>query len=165
MPQRGFDRLVAVLRNLKYMPAMVRMMIDLVDAQEDAARQDYLSAERRLIRIYSFAPAAAVARSTTNLLMALVSLRLGNLEAAAELAPTAISHVRSLRAFANPAERAYLQYVGLLIFEEATRRLGTPKSLDIGMDYEDLDLQKVRGSLRDAYPLHHVGAAVAPQIH
>jgi len=159
------ERLVTVLRNLKYLPAMVRMMTELVDAQQDAARENYLSAERRLVRIYGLAPPGAVERSTTNLLMALVSLRLGNLQAAADLAPTAVSHVGSLRAFANPAERAYLQYVGRVIFEEATRRLGAPKTFDVGVDYEDLDIRRVRASLRDAYPIHRPDNTVAPQIH
>lgn len=165
MRQHWLKRFLTVLRNLKYVPALVRMVVEVVEAQEDAAQLNYLAAERRLLRVYGMAPPGAVERSTTNLLMALVSLRLGNAEAAAELAPAAISHVGSLRVFANSAERDYLRYAGRQIYEEATRQLGKPDSLDVGVEYGDLDVQKVRSALRDAYPVVRPPATVAQQIH
>ncbi|WP_156400554.1 hypothetical protein [Caulobacter sp. Root655] len=97
--------------------------------------------------------------------MAVVSLRLGNFQVAADLAPTAVSSIGSLRVSANPAERAYLQYAGRLVFEEATRRLGAPKTINVSVDYEDLDVRRVRDSLKNAFPVHRSRAAVIPQIH
>jgi hypothetical protein len=144
---------------------MVRMSMELVEAQADVAKYDYLAAERRLLRVYGLAPPGAVERSSTNLLMALISLRLGNPQAAAELAPTAVAHVGSLRVYANPSERAYLKYAGRLIFEEATRQLGAPKTLSVGVDYEDLDMRKVRNSLRDTYRVPVPAGLDTPQAH
>jgi len=163
MPQRW--SLINAIKDLRHVPTFIRMAAELVEAQEDVARQDYLAAERRLVRIYSLAPPGAVERVPTNLLMALVSLRLGNPSAAVHLAPSGVSHVGSLRAFANPAERAYLQYAGKLIFEEATRQLGEPKTLDIGLEFDDLDVERVRRSLREAYPVHRAHAEGDPTSH
>ncbi len=158
-------RLLTIIRNLRHVPAIVRMAITMVDAAEDVAQEDYIGAERKLLRIYGFAPPGAVERSPTNLLMALVSLRLGNPSAAAELAPLAVEHLSNLRTFANSAERAYMRYAGRLIYEEATRQLGSPKSLDVGIDYDDLDIGKVRSSIRDAYPVRRSVTQDQRQLH
>src|SRR6478672_7304598 len=101
MPQRWYERLVTALRKLKQLPAVVRMGFGVAKAQGDVAQRDYLAAERRLIDIYGLAPPGTVERTPTNLLMALVSLRLGNARAAAELAPLGVEHVANLRRFAN----------------------------------------------------------------
>jgi hypothetical protein len=158
-------RLLTIVRNLKYLPAIMRMGFEIVQTAEDVAEKDYLAAERRLLRIYAIAPPGAVERSTTNLLMALVSLRLGNPTVAAELAPLAVENLRNLSAFANPSERAYMRYAGKLIFEEATRQLGSPKNLDVGVAYEDLDMGRVRSAIRDAYAVRRSGTKDQPQLH
>jgi hypothetical protein len=153
---------------LWHLPTIVCVSVGLTDAQNDVARQDYLSAERRLLRVYSLAnrmPPWAIKATLANLLMALVCLRLGNPQAAADLAPTAIGSVRSLRASANAGERAYLSYAGRLIYEEATRQLGSPGSLDIGVEYEDLDISKVRRRIRSAFPVTRSLRAAPPQLH
>lgn len=165
MHRPSLQRLVTVLGNLKHIPALLRMVFELVEAQGEAAAENFLAAERRLIRVYGLAPPGAVERSTTNLLMALVSLRLGNPKVAADLAPSAVSHVGNLRVFANGAERAYLRYSGRLIYEEATHQLGAPKSLDVGVEYADLDVRRVRSSLRDAYPVYRPRSALDIRLH
>lgn len=157
--------LVKFLRDLRHLPTIIRMAAEVVEAQEDVIRRDYVAAERRLVRVYTMAPPGTVELSTTNLLMALVSLRLGNPSAAADLAPIAVSHVGSLRAFANKAERAYLQYAGRLIFEEATRQLGHPKTINVGVEFEDLDIRRVRPVLRDTYPVSRSPSQDVQKLH
>ena len=101
-------RVLHLLRRLGEIPAYWCMMWAYVDAMEDVRRHDYVEAEKRLLRVYEWAPGDAVDRTAVGLLMSLVALRLGNLSAAAELAPNAVRHVRALRVYANDAERAYL---------------------------------------------------------
>lgn len=159
-------RFFVALKNLQHMPAVFRMAYELVEAQADVARQDFRAAERRLVRIYDMhLPRRALERSPADLLMALVFLRLGNPEAAAKLAPDAVRQVGSIRKWANPIERAYLRYAGRLIFEEATDQLGAPMTLDVGVDYEDLDIERVSSSFRDAFPVYRSRYAAAPQAH
>lgn len=141
------------------------MAIELVEAQEEVARHDYVAAEGRLTRVYELAlPDEVIERSTASLLMALVSLRLGKPQLAAELAPAAVRHIDSIRTYANPVERAYLKYAGRLILEEATDLMGTPMTLDVGVDYDDLDSGRVRGALRNAFPVYRSRYADAPPI-
>lgn len=161
----SLKRFGTIVRKLKDLPAAVRMAITMVGAAENVSRKDYPAAQQKLLHIYSFAPPGAVERSTINLLMALVSLRLGNPAVAAELAPVAVEHLKNLRAFANPAERAYMRYAGKLIYEEATEQLGSPKRLDVGVDYENLDIARVRNSIRDTYPVRRAVALNQRQLH
>jgi len=163
--QSLLGRLVAAVQYLKHVPAAVRMMSELVDAQRDAAQHDYLGAQTRLARVYDLAPPGAVGRSTTNLLMALVSLRLGNPQVAADLAPTAVQNVCSLRSYANKAERRYLSFVGKLIYEEATTQLGMPTTLNVGVEYDEVDAQRVRKELRNAYPINQSLDEASVQAH
>ncbi len=165
MLQSWIEHFVKVLGNLKHLPAAIRISVELVRAQAEAARGDFSAAERRLVRIYGLAPQEMLEHSTTNLLMALVALRLGNPGVAADLAPSAVSHVGCLRVSANGAERAYLSYAGRLIFEEATEQLGAPKTLNVGVEFDDLDVRRVRGSLRAAYPVYRPRREVSPHVH
>jgi hypothetical protein len=158
-------RLLVIIGKLKYVPAVVRMGIDMVEAAGDVAQQDYVAAEQKLLRIYRVAPPGAVERSPTNLLMALVSLRLGNPSVAAELAPLAIDNIGNLMVSANHAERAYMRYAAKLIYEEATQQLGAPKSLDAGVDYDDLDVRRVSRRIRDTYPVRRARREIEPQHH
>lgn len=159
-------RVVRAVQNLHHAPAIVRLADDLYEAQADAARQDFVAADKRLLRISeSSLPQHVVDQSTATLLKALVSLRLGDPAAAAELAPTGVRNVESLRAYANPEERAYLAYAGRLILEEATDQLGDPMTLDVGVDYDELDIGRVRSALRDAFPIYRSRYADVPQVH
>jgi hypothetical protein len=158
-------RLGNLPRILWNFPGIVRMSVQLAEAQDEVAKRDYLAAERRLLRVYRSAPPGLNGGTLVNLLMALVCLRLGRPQAAADLIPTAVGHIRSLRALANEAERAYLSYAARLIYEEATRQLGSPKSLDVGVEYDDLDVSKVSARFRAAYPVHRPDGDAAPRLH
>jgi hypothetical protein len=147
------------------MPGSVKMAIEIVEAQEEVARHDYAAAESRLKRVYELAlPDRVMERSTASLLNALVALKLGRPQIAAELVPDAVRHIGSLRTYANPVERAYLKYAGRLILEEATDLMGTPMTLDVGVDYDDLDSDRVRGALRNAFPVYRSRYADAPPL-
>jgi hypothetical protein len=65
-------RLVGAWRDLTHFPAFLRMAVELVEAADEVARQDFFAAERRLLRICGAAPSGTVERSTTLLLMALL---------------------------------------------------------------------------------------------
>ena len=147
------------------MPAVLKLALEMVEAHEEVARQDYAAADVRLQRIFALGlPDHVVGRSTASLLMALVSLRLGKPEVAAELVPYAVRHVGAIRSYANPVERAYLKYSGRLILEEATDALGRPMTLDVGVDYEDLDIDRVRTGIRRTFPVYRSRHAEAPPL-
>jgi hypothetical protein len=76
-----------------------------------------------------------------------------------------VAYVQALKFSANSAERAYLAYAGRLIFEEATRQLGVPKTLKIGIEYDDLDVAKVSSDLLAAYPVYPSDGMAARQLH
>ena len=160
------SRCVNIIRNARYIPSVARMAYEVVEAQAEVAKHDYPAAEKRLKRLYSMGlPESVMQRSTASLLMALVSLKLGDPEAAAELVPKAVTDVSSIRAYANPVERAYLQYAGRLILEEATAAMGRPMTLDVGVEYDDLDAGQVRSSFVDTFPVFRSRYADAPPIH
>jgi hypothetical protein len=96
--------------------------------------------------------------------MALVSLRLGKPELAAELVPNAVHHIGAIRTYANPVERAYLKYAGRLILEEATDLMGAPMTIDVGVNYDDLDADRVRSSIRGSFPVYRSRYADAPPL-
>ncbi|MGQ3308654.1 MAG: hypothetical protein ACT6SD_15145, partial [Brevundimonas sp.] len=102
--------------------------------------------------------------SKFSLLTALVALKLGNPKTAADLVPRAVHRLDDVRFYANPVERAYLKYAGRLILEEATVLLGDPRTLAVGVEYDDLDSDRVRSSLRDAFPIHRSRYAARPQL-
>ncbi len=158
-------RLATLVRNARHIPGSLKLAIELVEAQEEIARHDYVAAEARLKRVYRLAlPDRVMEQSTASLLMALVSLRLGRPQVAAEIAPNAVRNIGSIRTYANPTERAYLRYAGRLILEEATALMGTPMTLDVGVDYDDLDSHRVRGALRNAFPVYRSRYADAPLL-
>ena len=83
------SRCVNIIRNARYIPSVARMAYEVVEAQAEVAKHDYPAAEKRLKRLYSMGlPESVMQRSTASLLMALVSLKLGDPETAAELVPS-----------------------------------------------------------------------------
>ncbi|TPW03529.1 MAG: hypothetical protein FD125_1555 [bacterium] len=160
-----FRRLTALVRNAQHLPRALKLAIEMVEAHEEVARQDYVSAEARLHRIFAMGlPDHVIGRSTAKLLMALVSLRLGKPGIAAGLIPDAVHDIGAIRTYANPVERAYLKYAGRLILEEATDVLGESMTLDVGVDYEDLDVTRVRNAIRLVFPVYRSRHAPAPRL-
>lgn len=154
-----------LLRFIWHLPTNLRVAIDLAEATEDAARGHFLAAEKRLLRVFGLSVPGSLGRTPAHLLLALVSLRLGNVAAAAELAPVGVAHVASLRKYANTAERDYLAYVGKLLFEEATEKLDRPATLTISVRYEDLRLEHVRSELTDVFKVYRSSWEPAPGVH
>lgn len=138
---------------VRLLPVMCRVAIDLQDAMYAAGRNDYVVAERYLRRIYALGPPAILERTSANLLKALVCLRLGSPAAAVDLARAGVAQVGALRRVHNSAERAYLQFAGAQIFEDASKLIGAPRTLDIGLTYDELDVAKVSALVRDAFPI------------
>lgn len=158
-------RLTTLVRNVRHIRGTIILVFETVEAQADVARNDYAAAEVRLRRVSRLAlPDRLLARSTVSLLTALVALKLGKPRTAADLVPQAVHRLDGIRFYANPFERDYLRYAGRLILEEATELLGAPKTLDVGVDYDDLDSDRVRCSLREAFPVYRSRYAVRPQL-
>ena len=119
-------------------PRFVRMIAANYRAIRAIRAHQYAHAEKSLLRVYELmAPGEEVALSI-NMSMCLVSFRLGNTAAAADLALKAIRQVKAPGALvgASATERDYVRYYGKLIYEEATRRDGSPMVIDIGIEIQ-----------------------------
>ncbi|MES2835049.1 MAG: hypothetical protein V4707_10125 [Pseudomonadota bacterium] len=148
------------------LPAIARMAFELVEAHEEAARQDYRGADRRLSRIEGLGlPEHMMKRSTLTLLKALVALRLGDAKTAVELLPRGVHEVSFLRKGINASERDYLKYAGRLLLEEATEQLGEPLTMGVGVEYEDLDISRVGDSFWKGFPIYRSRYADPPEVH
>ena len=142
------------------------MALKVVDAQAYAAQQNDSAAERLIIQVYEMdIPEQLRQRSTAELLLALVSLRLGKPQVAADRAPIGVRNIGMLGSYVNPTERAYLKYAGRLIYEEATDQLGEPMTIDVGVEFDNLDARKVRSALRDAFPVYRSRYSDTPSTH
>jgi hypothetical protein len=160
-----FSRFTNLARTVRNIRATIILAFEVIEVQADVARNDYVAAEKRLQRVSRLAlPDRLITHSTVSLLTALVALKLGNPKTAADLVPRAVHRLDDVRFYANPVERAYLKYAGRLILEEATVLLGDPRTLAVGVEYDDLDSDRVRSSLRDAFPIHRSRYAVRPQL-
>jgi hypothetical protein len=158
-----FTKLARHVRNIR---GAIILAFEVIEAQADVARDDYAAAEKRLQRVSRLAlPDRLMTHSTVSLLTALVALKLGKPQTAADLVPQAVHRLDDIRFYANPVERAYLKYVGRLILEEATVLLGDPRTLDVGVEYDDLDSDRVRSSLREAFPVHRSRYASVPNCN
>jgi len=158
-------RLFHVLRNFS---RYFRISVTGIGALSDVRRHKYARAEKGLLRVYELLPPGEEPALVVSLAMCLVSLRLGNPAAAAELSLKAIRQAKVPGALigASAAERDYLRYYGKLIYEEATRLDGTPMTIDVGIQSEaDLDLDKVGARIRSDYPLSVVQPPSAHTLH
>lgn len=158
-------RIRHVLLNL---PRYIRIVAAHVDGMGEVRRHRYARAEKKLLKVYELLPPGEQATLVTNLAMCLVSLRLGNPATAAELSLKAIRQA----SFARPlmtgtaADRDYLRYYAKLIYEAATLQVGTPMTIDVGVESEaDLDLANVRAFLKQDYPLTVVQPPPAHTLH
>jgi len=149
-------------------PRFARMGAANYRALRQIRAHKYASAEKSLLRVYELLPPGEEATAPINLSMCLVSLRLGNPAAAAELALKAIRQAKVPGAIvgASAIERDYIRYYGKLIYEEATRLDEAPMTIDVGVESKvDLDLEKVSWRFKDSYPLSVVQPPPVHTLH
>jgi hypothetical protein len=149
-------------------PRYLRLVIAAAEAKGLSRQRKYVLAEQKLLQANELLPPGEETPLFFNLDMCLISLRLGNPAAAAELSLKAIRQAKSPTVFlgATAADRHYLRYYGKLIYKEATKLDGVPMVIDVGAQSEaDIDLVKVKAHLKHDYPLTVVQPPPAHTLH
>lgn len=146
-------RILGLIKGLRYLPRLARLSMAYEDAGDDVAQGRFADAEKKLLLAYDLRPPDLDMPPYIDLLMALVSLRLGHAGVAADLARGAARWLGVTWAYANARERAYLKYFARLVYEAARRMEGTPMTIDVGVQFDDIDVTKVRASLRSKFDI------------
>jgi len=152
---------VGILAIIWRLPRIIRSSMAYTAASNDVRAGRYLAAKKKLQGIYERDWPILEPPAPDCLLLALVYLKLGHMPAAAEMALEGVRQASQIVRYVDPVDRDYMRYVGKVIYEKAM----APLQVDVGVEREDLRLDRVRSLLLEAFPLEALEGPSGGALH
>lgn len=157
----GKPEAVGILAIIWRLPRFIRMLMAYTAASADIRAGRYLAAKEKLQGVYERDWPKLEPPAPHCLLLAFVYLKLGHMPAAAEMALEGVRQASQIVRYVDPVDRDYMRYVGKVIYEKAM----PPLQVDVGVEREDLRLDRVRPLLLEEFPLEALEGASGSAQH